>query len=223
MWIKVKGSTMAQYKHEVTIPVEKAEVSGELTIPGEAANVVIFAHGSGSSRFSTRNQMVANYLHKHNLGTFLFDLLTKEEDQDYSNRFNIELLAKRLLTATEWLQSQTETKGLYYSYFGASTGAAAALIAASAKPQITAVVSRGGRPDLAMESLAGVKAPTLLIVGSRDLDVLKLNHKALEKLSAERQLVEVEGATHLFEEPGTMEEVCRLAADWFIKHSIPLI
>jgi putative phosphoribosyl transferase len=214
---------MAQYKHEVTIPVEQAEVSGELTIPGDASNVVIFAHGSGSSRFSPRNQMVASYLHRHTLGTFLFDLLTKEEDRDYSNRFNIELLGKRLLTATEWLQSQTETKGLYYSYFGASTGAAAALIAASAKPQITAVVSRGGRPDLAMESLGSVKAPTLLIVGSRDYDVIKLNQKALEKINTEKQLIEVEGATHLFEEPGTMEEVCRLAADWFSKHSTPVI
>jgi putative phosphoribosyl transferase len=211
------------HKKEMKIPVGKISVDGELIIPDEAQNVVIFAHGSGSSRLSPRNQMVANYLHEHKLGTFLFDLLTKEEDRDYSNRFNIELLAKRLIATTEWLQSREETKGLYYSYFGASTGAAAALIAASAKPQITAVVSRGGRPDLAMESLGNVKAPTLLIVGSRDYDVLKLNQKALEKLISEKQLTEVEGATHLFEEPGTMEEVCRLAADWFKKHLAPVI
>jgi putative phosphoribosyl transferase len=214
---------MAQFKNQLTIPLENNEVEGELTVPEEAKIIVIFAHGSGSGRFSPRNQMVANYLQQYNLGTFLFDLLTKEEDLDYSNRFNIELLAQRLITATEWLQSQTETKGLYYSYFGASTGAAAALMAASAKPQITAVVSRGGRPDLAIESLANVKAPTLLIVGSRDYNVLNLNHKALERLTSEKRLIEVEGATHLFEEPGTMEEVCRLAADWFKSHASPVI
>lgn len=211
------------YQNEVTIPVEKAEVGGELTVPGRAYSLIIFAHGSGSSRFSPRNRMVADYLLQHNLGTLLFDLLTKEEDQDYANRFNIELLAKRLLAATEWLQTQAVAKGLSCSYFGASTGAAAALIAAAVQPQVAAVVSRGGRPDLAMNSLPRVKAPTLLIVGSKDHEVLRLNHKAFEKLQTEKKLVEVEGATHLFEEPGTMEEVCRLAADWFTKHSSPVI
>jgi putative phosphoribosyl transferase len=210
-------------KQEVTIPVGKTEVAGQLIIPKGAQQVVIFAHGSGSSRFSPRNQMVAGFLQQRKLGTFLFDLLTKEEDIDYNNRFNIELLAQRLLTATEWLQGRENTQGLYYSYFGASTGAAAALIAASLKPQITAVVSRGGRPDLAMESLASVKSPTLLIVGSKDHDVLQLNHQAFDRLTAQKQLVEVEGATHLFEEPGAMEEVCRLAANWFEDHALPVI
>jgi predicted alpha/beta-hydrolase family hydrolase len=211
------------YKSEVSIPVGSAQVSGELIIPEGARSIVLFAHGSGSSRFSPRNQMVADYLQQYGLGTLLFDLLTQEEDKDRGNRFNIELLAKRLVQATEWLQAQDTIKGLYYSYFGASTGAAAALIAASLKPQITAVVSRGGRPDLAIESLSSVKAPTLLIVGSRDHDVLKLNQKALEKISAEKRLAEVADATHLFEEPGTMEEVCRLAADWFTRHDTPVV
>jgi putative phosphoribosyl transferase len=219
----MKYLKMQTFKAEVEIPVEKVATKGELIIPAGAKSIIIFAHGSGSSRYSPRNKMVANYLVQHGLGTLLFDLLTKEEDTNYNNRFNIELLAKRLLTATEWLQTQTETKGLYYSFFGASTGAAAALIAASLKPQITSVVSRGGRPDLAMSSLESVRSPTLLIVGSRDYEVLKLNYKAYEKINAPKQLAEVEGATHLFEEPGTMEEVCRLAKDWFIQHNEPVI
>jgi putative phosphoribosyl transferase len=210
-------------KQELIIPVEGTSVKGELIIPSEARNLVMFAHGSGSSRHSPRNKMVADYLLEHDLGTFLFDLLSKEEDLTYSNRFNIALLGKRLVMATQWLQEQDITKGLYYSYFGASTGAAAALIAAAALPQITAVVSRGGRPDLAMESLPDVKAPTLLIVGSRDHDVLQLNQKAFDKLETEKELVEVEGATHLFEEPGTMEKVCALAASWFEKHLQPVV
>ena len=211
-----------KYQNEVEIPVGKTAVKGELIIPAEAKSVVVFAHGSGSSRFSSRNKMVANYLLQHNLGTFLFDLLTKEEDTDYNNRFNIELLATRLIAATEWLQSQTYSKGIYYSYFGASTGAAAALIAASLKPQIASVVSRGGRPDLAMASLANVKAPTLLIVGSEDYSVLQLNRKAFDMLQTQKEFAEVNGATHLFEEPGTVEEVCKLAAEWFKNHSQPV-
>jgi putative phosphoribosyl transferase len=219
----MKEHIVVMYKKELNIPLEKAEIKGELDIPDGAKSVIIFAHGSGSSRHSPRNQMVSEYLLKHNLGTLLFDLLTKEEDQDYSNRFNIELLANRLVAATEWLQSQYETKGLYYSYFGASTGAAAALIAASMKPQITAVVSRGGRPDLAMASLPNVKAPTLLIVGSLDTEVLQLNVKAIEKLEGEKRLEIVEGASHLFEEPGTMDKVCNLAVKWFKNHFTPVI
>jgi pimeloyl-ACP methyl ester carboxylesterase len=211
-----------KYKGGLEIPVEEASVQGELIIPVDAHLIVVFAHGSGSSRFSPRNQMVANYLLQLNFGTFLFDLLTREEDQTYSNRFNIELLAKRLIIATGWLQQQEVTKGLYYSYFGASTGAAAALMAAAALPQITAVVSRGGRPDLAMESLASVKAPTLLIVGSLDHQVLELNRKALDRLTSDKKLEIVKGATHLFEEPGTMEEVCSLAASWFENHMQPV-
>jgi pimeloyl-ACP methyl ester carboxylesterase len=211
-----------KYKGGLEIPVEEASVQGELIIPVDAHLIVVFAHGSGSSRFSPRNQMVANYLLQLNFGTFLFDLLTREEDQTYSNRFNIELLAKRLIIATGWLQQQEVTKGLYYSYFGASTGAAAALMAAAALPQITAVVSRGGRPDLSMESLASVKAPTLLIVGSLDHQVLELNRKALDRLTSDKKLEIVKGATHLFEEPGTMEEVCSLAASWFENHMQPV-
>jgi putative phosphoribosyl transferase len=212
-----------KFKQELAIPVEGTLVKGELIIPSEARNLVLFAHGSGSSRHSPRNKMVADYLLEHDLGTFLFDLLSKEEDLTYSNRFNISLLGKRLVMATKWLEEQDITKGLYYSYFGASTGAAAALIAAAILPQIAAVVSRGGRPDLAMESLSNVKAPTLLIVGSKDYDVLQLNQKAFDKLETEKELVEVEGATHLFEEPGTMEEVCALAASWFENHLQPVV
>lgn len=210
------------YKNEVVIPIDSIQVNGDLALPEGAKSIVIFAHGSGSSRFSPRNQMVASYLQQYGLGTFLFDLLTREEDMDRQNRFNIELLAKRLLLATEWLQTQDFTRGIYYSYFGASTGAAAALIAASVKPHITAVVSRGGRPDLALESLASVKAPVLLIVGSRDTDVIRLNQKAFDLIISEKKLVEVEGATHLFEEPGKMEEVCRLSADWLGTHATPV-
>ena len=224
LWIDDGYNMDIKHKSEREIPVgETASVRGELILPAEAKLIIIFAHGSGSSRFSPRNQMVADYLHQHQLGTFLFDLLTKEEDVDYYNRFNIQLLAQRLLKATEYLQLQNETKGFYYSYFGASTGAAAALMAGSLKPQITAVVSRGGRPDLAMTSLANVKAPTLLIIGSKDDEVLQLNRQALEKINSEKKLAVVEEATHLFEEPGTMEEVCRLAADWFQTHSQPVV
>jgi putative phosphoribosyl transferase len=211
------------FQRQVTIPITEIYVEGELFIPEGALTIVVFAHGSGSSRFSPRNKMVAEYLQKRNLGTLLFDLLTRDEDIVYDNRFNIELLANRLVKATEWLQNQTATKGLYYGYFGASTGAAAALIAASMKPQITAVVSRGGRPDLAMESLPGIKAPTLLIVGAKDEQVLALNEKAYVKLNVEKKLEVVKGATHLFEEKGAMIEVCSLAANWFFQHSQPPI
>lgn len=207
-----------QHSRDVVIPVGTATVGGELVIPEGAQTVVVFAHGSGSSRHSPRNQMVAKYLVQHGLGTLLFDLLTEDEDQEYANRFRIDLLASRLVAATEWLQEQPEARGLAVSYFGASTGAAAALMAAAALPRTAAVVSRGGRPDLALGELPDVKAPTLLIVGSRDEDVLRLNRKALERLTAEKDLAVVEGATHLFEERGTMEEVCRLAADWLTRH-----
>lgn len=212
-----------KYDDEVQIPMKNVSVGGHLSVPLDAKSIVLFAHGSGSSRFSLRNQMVANYLKERQLGTFLFDLLTKEEDKNYNSRFNIELLAQRLMTASEWLQTQPVAKGLYLSYFGASTGAAAALIAASAIPHITALVSRGGRPDLAIESLPNVKAPTLLIVGSNDEQVLRLNKKAFERLTCEKKLEIVQGATHLFEEPGTMQQVCSLAASWFQNHFQPVI
>ena len=208
-------------KKDVNIQVEDEIVQGELCIPEGAHSIVIFAHGSGSSRFSPRNQMVANFLWQHNLGTLLFDLLTKSEDANYKNRFNIKLLAQRLIFATEWLQDQPDTKNFHFGYFGASTGAAAALMAAVALPEIAAVVSRGGRPDLAMEALYSVHAPTLLIVGSLDTEVLQLNKKALDLLHCEKKLEVVPGATHLFEEEGTMEQVCYLAASWFEKYLLP--
>lgn len=203
-------------KKEVNIPVDDEIVQGELCIPEETQSIVIFAHGSGSSRFSPRNQMVASYLWQHHLGTLLFDLLTKAEDATYQNRFNIKLLAQRLIFATEWLQELPETKNFHFGYFGASTGAAAALMAAVALPDdIEAVVSRGGRPDLATEVLYSVHAPTLLIVGGMDTDVLRLNQKAFNLLQSKKKLEVVPGATHLFEEEGTMEQVCYLAASWF--------
>lgn len=208
-------------KKEVNIPVEDTMVQGELCIPEDAHSIVIFAHGSGSSRFSPRNQSVAQFLWQHNLGTLLFDLLTKAEDVIYENRFNIKLLAQRLIFATEWLQEQPETRDFHFGYFGASTGAAAALMAAVAVPEVAAVVSRGGRPDLATEALYSVHAPTLLIVGGLDTDVLRLNQKALDLLHCEKRLEVVPGATHLFEEAGTMEQVSFLAASWFEKYLLP--
>jgi len=203
---------------EVNISVGKVTLPGELIIPLNARAIIIFSHGSGSSRFSKRNQMVAKYLHKKSLGTLLFDLLTQEEDVHYYNRFDIDLLTKRLAGATEWLERLPAAKDCRIGYFGASTGAASALKAAAFLPQICSVVSRGGRPDLAMENLPQVEAPTLLIVGSLDYDVLKLNKEAYTQLGGEKKLEVVDGATHLFEEPGKMEIVSELAGNWFEKH-----
>jgi dienelactone hydrolase len=166
--------------------------------------------------------MVAKYLQERNFGTLLFDLLTEAEDHYYYNRFNIELLANRLIGATEWQEEQLAVKDCRFGYFGASTGAASALIAASYQPQIEAVVSRGGRPDLAMDKLANVNAPTLLIVGKLDDDVVRLNKEAYSHLNCEKKLEIIEGATHLFEEPGMMEEVATLATNWFEKHLHPV-
>jgi len=208
-------------KEDVKIPVGNTILNGELIIPPKAKTIVIFSHGSGSSRFSKRNQMVAKYLHGKGFGTLLFDLLTEQEDQHYLNRFNIELLSKRLIGATEWVEKFASNEYLI-SYFGASTGAASALKAAAVLPQIVAVVSRGGRPDLAMADLHKVKAPTLLIVGSLDYDVLQMNKGAFMKLECEKKLEVVKGATHLFEEPGKMEIVSELAGNWFEKHLIPV-
>ena len=208
------------HKEEVSIPVGKIMLKGELFIPLKAKAIIIFSHGSGSSRFSKRNQMVAKYLHEKNFGTLLFDLLTEEEDQHYHNRFNIDLLTKRLAGATEWLQKLSAAKDCRIGYFGASTGAASALKAATVLPHINAV-SRGDRPDLAMDDLHHVEAPTLLIVGSLDYDVLKLNKQAFIQLECEKKLEVVEGATHLFEEPGKMEIVSELAGNWFEKYLQP--
>lgn len=203
---------------ETGIPPGNVTVQGELIIPLKANAIVVFSHGSGSSRFSSRNRQVARYLQEKNIGTLLFDLLTEEEDEDYSNRFDITLLSKRLAGATEWLEGLPAAKECRIGYFGASTGAASALRAAAYLPQIGAVVSRGGRPDLAIDVLPRVQAPTLLIVGSLDHEVVEMNKEAYAKLQCEKRLELVEGATHLFEEPGKMEIVSELAAHWFEKH-----
>jgi dienelactone hydrolase len=210
------------YQSDVHIPVGDAEVNGQLTIPEDSHGIVIFAHGSGSSRFSPRNQMVAKFLWQNQLGTLLFDLLTSDEDTNRQYRFNIELLAGRLVLATEWLEGLPEVVTPHFGYFGASTGAAAAMMAAAALPQIEAVVSRGGRPDLAMPALPDVQAPTLLIVGGLDKDVLELNRIAQNHLKCENKLEIIVGATHLFEEVGAMEKVCVLAASWFENYLQPV-
>lgn len=206
-------------EQEINIHVDSISLPGTLALPEKAGSLVLFAHGSGSSRFSSRNRFVARVLQEAQIGTLLFDLLTAEEDQIYENRFNIELITERLVKATEWLARQDETRGLAFGYFGASTGAAAALKAAAGLGSgIKAVVSRGGRPDLAMEFLARVEAPTLLIVGANDEVVLGFNRKAYEKLKTTKNLEIIPGATHLFEEPRTLEQVARAAASWFKKH-----
>ena len=206
-----------RFQNEVSFQVNTISLKGELALPQETNAIVVFSHGSGSSRFSKRNRMVANYLNEKKFGTLLFDLLTEEEDQDYYNRFDIELLTKRLAGAVEWLEKFPAAKECRIGFFGASTGAASALQAAAGLPQIGAIVSRGGRPDLA-KHLAKVKAPTLLIVGSLDQDVLEMNRDAYNQLTCEKKLEVVEGATHLFEEPGTMEIVSDLAGRWFEKY-----
>jgi pimeloyl-ACP methyl ester carboxylesterase len=198
-------------------------LEGDLTIPEGARGLVLFAHGSGSSRYSPRNRFVAAALREAGLGTLLFDLLTAAEERDDALtghlRFDISLLADRLAYATDWAAEQPEIVHLRVGYFGASTGAAAALMAAAERPElVAAVVSRGGRPDLAREHLAEVRAPTLLIVGGEDRVVLDLNRRAFEKLRAPKELAVVPGATHLFEERGALEEVTRLAADWFVRY-----
>jgi putative phosphoribosyl transferase len=201
------------------IPAGQVELEGELIIPADALGLVLFAHGSGSSRRSPRNQSVAAALRERGLGTLLFDLLTPAEDeQDAHVRFDIPLLAKRLGEVTGWIQGRHAVLGLPLGYFGASTGAAAALIAASRLPRtIHAVVSRGGRPDLARDALERVQAPTLLIVGGDDPTVLELNEDALDRLPSVKKLVVIPGATHLFEEPGALDRVARLAGDWFLE------
>src|SRR5271156_3077281 len=207
-------------RKKVTIPVDDAFLQGDLHLVENAKGIVIFAHGSGSSRFSTRNKAVANTLNEAHLSTLLFDLLTEEEEpidaQTREFRFNIPLLSHRLIRVTQWIeQEHHETKDQKIGYFGASTGAAAALIAAARSPDnVVAIVSRGGRPDLAQEHLADVKAPTLLIVGDLDAEVITLNQQAYAQLECEKKIVLIPGATHLFEEPGTLEEVARISADW---------
>jgi len=208
-----------EIKQLVRIPIDSLTLFGDLVIPPQTRGLVIFAHGSGSGRQSPRNVYVAEAINKKGIGTLLFDLLTEEEDLIYENRFNIPLLAQRLKAVTKWLKSQKQFKDLKIGYFGASTGAAAALIAAAdLGEEIKAVVSRGGRPDLALDYLEKVKAPTLLLVGSHDYGVIELNEEALEKIKAEKKLSLIPGATHLFEEPGALEEVARQATEWFLKY-----
>jgi len=204
---------------EVVVHAGGVRLAGHLTVPEVCSGLVVFAHGSGSSRHSPRNRFVAAALNSAALGTLLFDLLTADEEVDRAAVFDIELLADRLDTVTQWLKGQPEATGSRIGYFGASTGAGAALWAA-ARPgaEIAAVVSRGGRPDLATARLADVRAPTLLVVGGRDEVVLELNRQAQGQLRCESQLAVVPGATHLFEEPGALEEVARLAVDWFLRH-----
>jgi putative phosphoribosyl transferase len=203
----------------VTITIGTVTLEGTLGLPDLAKGVVIFAHGSGSSRLSPRNTYVSRILQQAGIGTLLFDLLTREEDQSYKERFDIDLLARRLVEATHWLTARPESQGLALGYFGASTGAAAALQgAAQLGGGIKAVVSRGGRPDLAIPCLDKVVSPTLLIVGERDEQVLQLNKQALAHLAVEKELSVVPGATHLFEEPGTLEQAANLAKNWFIRY-----
>ncbi len=214
---------MIHPQSELKIPVGGVEVEGSLNLSSDAKCLVVFAHGSGSGRFSPRNQYVAKQFNAQTIGTLLFDLLTEEEEEiDVATaeyRFNIDLLAERLVSVTEWLINDPATGRLKLGYFGASTGAAAALIAAAKLPDnIAAVVSRGGRPDLAGDYLPDVLAPTLLLVGGLDTEVIELNRQAMAQMNAEKKLVIVEGATHLFEEPGKLEEVASFSIDWFQRY-----
>ncbi len=216
-------NSVAGHVVSVQVPAREATLEGDLGIPANSKGVVLFAHGSGSSRHSPRNRLVADYLHQVGLATLLFDLLTPEEEsvdlRTAELRFDIELLAHRLIEATDWVAGQRQLTGLKIGYFGASTGAAAALVAAArARRPIGAIVSRGGRPDLAGTALAQVRAPTLLIVGGGDRVVIDLNRDALEHLQCEKRLEIVPGATHLFEEAGALEQVAGLAREWFDFH-----
>jgi len=203
----------------VTIPVDGVELDGDLRVPANATGLVLFAHGSGSSRLSPRNTFVAEVLREHGLGTLLFDLLTETEDETRETRFDIDLLTARLLAATEWIRTVETINGLGLGYFGSSTGAAAALRAAAQEgSDIGAVVSRGGRVDLASESLADVTAATLFVVGGADTQVLELNRTAFAALACRKDLDVIEGAGHLFEGSGELESVAELAADWFERH-----
>jgi len=212
-------------QEECYVQIKAGEVvlDGDLCIPDQARGIVVFAHGTGSNRYSPRNQFVARVLREVGLATLLFGLLTVEEEAEDlitgKPRFDIALLARRLIGTTEWLQSNKQTQHFKLGYFGASTGAAAALVAAVERVDIVgAVVSRGGRPDMAMSVLKSVKAPTLLIVGGNDFPVIEMNRTALAQLRTEKELVIVPGATHLFEEPGALEKVATLARDWFAKY-----
>lgn len=219
----MEGTSGPVQETAVKVPINSLILDGNLAIPMDARGIVVFAHGSGSGRHSPRNRFVAQALREAGLGTLLMDLLTMHEEEidamTAEYRFDIALLAGRLIGATNWLASQPRTRDLQVGYFGASTGAAAALVAAARKPdEIFAVVSRGGRPDLADPALGSVKAPTLLIIGGNDFAVIEMNQQAYVKLHAEKSIQVIPGATHLFEEPGALEEVARMARDWFAAH-----
>jgi len=204
---------------EIDIPLSTVSLKGELVIPEHPIGIVIFSHGSGSSRSSPRNRAVAELIQQNGIGTFLFDLLTEPEDAIYENRFNIDLLASRLIQATEWLKQSKDSAGLPIGYFGASTGVASALRAAAYfEKEIKAVVSRGGRPDLAINVLHLVTAPTLLIVGQLDVPVIKMNKEAFDELKTIKEMKIIPGATHLFEEPGKLMEVAKLAISWYLEY-----
>jgi putative phosphoribosyl transferase len=222
--IPIRTPSQSNDEREVSIGADGIWLEGTLTIPKNASGIVLFVHGSGSSRHSSRNRFVARTLQSQRIATLLFDLLTHDEERvdrvTAHHRFDIRLLSDRLIRATQWVMLRPDLVALNIGYFGASTGAAAALVAAAEHPdQISAVVSRGGRPDLAHNALQFVKAPTLLIVGGNDEAVVGMNREALAKLQCPvKKMIVVSGATHLFEEPGALEEVASLAADWFTQH-----
>lgn len=222
------SATHAIEERLVRITTGPVRLDGDLNLPEGSRAVVLFAHGSGSSRRSSRNRYVASSLNEAKLATLLIDLLTPDEDAIDAHtarlRFDIDLLAERLVEATAWLTQDFDTRHLPIGFFGASTGAAAALVAAAERPDVvSAVVSRGGRPDLAGPALTRVRAPTLLIVGGNDFQIIQLNRAALAQLRCEKELVIVPGATHLFEEPGALGEVARLAREWFRRHLIAVV
>lgn len=201
----------------IQVKLPEVTLEGMMKIPSGSKGIVLFAHGSGSSRFSVRNNFVADVLNKAGIATLLIDLLSQEEDETYQTRFDIDLLSKRLSSVALWLEKQAETQNLRLGIFGASTGAAAAMCVASMLGQkVKAVVSRGGRPDLAMDVLESVTAPTLFIVGGNDFEVIKLNQQAFQQLTCYKEFKIIPNATHLFEEPGCLEEVAKLAKEWFI-------
>lgn len=210
---------MAKESRNISIDIPKVTLAGILNLVENPRGLVVFAHGAGSSRLSPRNTLVANYLNDRGFATLLFDLLTEKEDQIYENRFDINLITTRLIETTKWLGNYEETKKLKLGYFGASTGAAAALKASiNFFEQVKAIVSRGGRPDLALADLGKVQAPTLLIVGSLDDVVISLNEQAYQSLSGTKKMVIIPGATHLFEEPGKLEMVMEAGTKWFQEH-----
>jgi pimeloyl-ACP methyl ester carboxylesterase len=207
--------TLLKYK-EITIPIDKIGLKGNLRIAKNSKGIILFSHGSGSSRMSSRNNFVADLLYESGFSSLLFDLLTLHEDLSYENRFDIQLLTNRLVKVTKWVQKNTDLKRMPIGYFGASTGAASALCAAAQMGEdINAIVSRGGRPDLAIEDLSFVQAPTLLLVGSNDAVVIELNKRAKEQIKSICELKIVAGASHLFEEPGKLEEVAKHTIKWF--------